>query len=150
VWRATEPDSRSLRSAVRRVTFLVGVVPVVAIVTPAYWFCWGPLIALWHAAACVAIGALVIVVSTIRRHTEPCAWPLTGPGPAPLVIGVWFLGAYYVFTDWFPWHEGQILESPATMWSVLAGLILAGLVTRLVGIGKAARLSVRREEQVAI
>jgi hypothetical protein len=136
VWRVTEPDRRGLRSAVRRVTFLVGVLPVVAIMTPVYWFGWGPPLALGHAAACAAIGALLIVVSTIRRRTEPCAWPLAGPGPAPIVIGVWFLAAYVVFTDWFPMLERRMVGSPATVWSAIAGLALVTVLTRQIGVGK--------------
>jgi hypothetical protein len=149
-WRASELDRRGLRSAVRRVTFLIGVVPAVAIMTPLYWFAWGPLVALWHAAACAAVGALVIVVTTIRRGTPPCAWPLPGPGPAPLVIAVCYPSAYYVFMYWLPMRERQIFDSPATLWGALAGLVLAGLVISRVGIGKAARVNAQRVEQDAI
>jgi hypothetical protein len=137
VWRALEPDGRGLRSAVRRVTFVVGVVPVLAIMTPVYWFGWGWRLALWHGAACAAIGALLIVVSTIRRRTEPCAWPLAAPGPAPVVIGAWLLAAYVAFTDWFPTREREMFDSPATLWSALAGLLLVSVVTSWLGLGKA-------------
>ena len=48
----------------------------------------------------------------------------------------WYLGAYYLFTDWFPMRERQIFDSTAMLWSVLAGLVLTGLISSLVGIGK--------------
>jgi hypothetical protein len=147
VWLSVDPERRGLRSAVRRVAFLVGVVPVVAIMTPVYWFGWGPLVALWHAVACTAVGALVIVISTIRRSTPPCAWPLPGPGPAPLVIAVCYPAAYYVFTDWWPMRERQLFDSPAMLWSALAVLVLTGLITSQLGIGKAASVKAQRVEQ---
>jgi hypothetical protein len=150
VWLTAEPDRRGLRSAVRRVALLAGVVPVVAIMTPMYWIGWGPRIALWHAAACTAIGVVVIAASTIRRCTLPCAWPMSGPGPAALFMVLWYPGAYYVFTDWFPLREERIFESPATLWGTLAALVVAGILASQLGLSKGARIDAQRAEQAGI
>jgi hypothetical protein len=128
---------------------MAGVMPVVVILLPMYWIGWGPLVALGHTATCIAIGALVVAASTIGRCTLPCAWPVSGPGPAALAMLLLYPGAYYVFTDWFPAREARILDASA-MFSMALALLLAAVVASQFGIGKAARVSADRAEQSGI
>jgi hypothetical protein len=60
---------------------------------------------------------------------------------------LWYPGAYYAFTDWFPMREPQLFDSPAMLWGALAGLVLAAFLTSRIGISKGARAQAQRVEQ---
>jgi hypothetical protein len=124
------PSRRRVRLALERVMFLVGVAPVVAVSTAAYWSLWGRSIALMHAGISIALGVVLIELLIWRCEGMPCGqrW-----NPARLDLGRrWPLHAalFLAVAAGVPRLELLLLRSSSAAVAFVAVLSATALVVR--------------------
>ncbi len=75
IFEAASPSRAQVRSGTRRVMLAIGVLPVVLTTVVAYWWIWGPDVAIKHALLCLA--AAILLIEFLLRHAEgmPCDQP---------------------------------------------------------------------------
>ena len=113
VFRLTDGDNLSgSLSGVCKVMFLIGVLPLLAILFPVYLGLWGWQISCLHMAYCATLSLLLIEVLVFRLDKMPFTCPYT-PGKANLKL--WWWAYLFGFTNYaysMAELESRLLQQP--------------------------------------
>jgi hypothetical protein len=135
IFEAAVLPRKRLRSGMRRVMLVVGVLPVVAIGSGVYWRLWGVDLAIKHGLLCLAAGLLLVELFLRKADGMPCDQPWR---PERANLKSWWPAYFLGFILFASTSRHALAARALTSYSdtfsyvvLLAGLLLGAIALRV-------------------
>lgn len=127
VFRLTERDEKTGYRNGTRVALWIGLVPIVCLTLPGYWYLWGTAVAFGHTALWLLLAALLVELLLVGFHRIPFAATYV-PGRANFkLFGLVYLLVLTTYAYGAAQAELWLLVDPVR-WATAMAALLAGLL----------------------
>jgi len=130
LFEGARPSRLEGHRAVERLMFVIGVLPVLVVFVPFYWWLYGPWVALAHGVTCMGLGALLIELLLWRFDGAVCAraWDVESARLGRLWPA--YLGAFLLFTLGMATLSLRFIQRPPAMLAFIACAAGAAVLIR--------------------